>query len=120
MMVLAIVSLTGLGPNVLERPHCAQHGATDAPGGHAAGARHGGAVETSGVWTSPASHDCPHCPATDCARVAPCAGSVSTALSPGGVGLFGPSLRRLIAAAGPERADSACPPPDAPPPQPIA
>lgn len=79
MLVLGVLSVPSVGPAAMQRPHCAQHGpsAVQAHSGH--GHQMPGSSPTS--WESATKHDCPHCPAAECARVAPCATSSIAALS---------------------------------------
>src|SRR2546422_5476885 len=37
------------------------------------------------VWTERHDHGCPHCPATECASVAPCSSSTTSALTPANI-----------------------------------
>jgi hypothetical protein len=80
MLVLGVVSVPSIGPAAMQRPHCAQH--VPSPGNHVA---HSGdthrAEPTLVAWESGTKHTCPHCPATECARIAPCTASSNAAIS---------------------------------------
>ena len=114
MLALGIISVPSVGPSALQGPHCAQHGASMIHAAH-------GLPSSGRAWTRASSpHECPHCPAAECAQVAPCAGSATTALTPTRA-LFA-DLRGHRAAVDlkVQRALSATSPPDTPPPQSIA
>lgn len=119
MLMLAIISLPSIGLDALQRPHCTQHEAPAIHAGHAPGGGHT-SPDGSRRWTTPPTHECPHCPAAECARVSPCAGSTSTALSPTEVDMLGLFTHRVHLQPARDRADSAIPPTDTPPPQAIA
>jgi hypothetical protein len=62
--------------------HCARHGASQLHVVQPGGGHQEGHHATGAAWERPHHTDCPHCPATECARVAPCATSSSSALLP--------------------------------------
>jgi hypothetical protein len=82
MLLLGIASVPGVGVAALERPHCGQY---ELAGHHeprvtspAAIAHH----QIQQTWTPRHAHECPHCPASECARVSACTGSSITAVAP--------------------------------------
>lgn len=119
MLVLAIASVPSIGLDALQRPHCVQHARSALHAGHTTATGQAPPGGPSPAWTTPATHDCPHCPASDCARLSPCAGSTTTALSPTAAGILGLYGQRVTVKIVRDRADSSNPPPDTPPPQPI-
>jgi hypothetical protein len=82
MLVLGILSVPSVGPAAMQRPHCAQHGPSAVPQVAHSGGEHQMPEPTgSASWESATKHDCPHCPATECARLAPCTTSSNAAVS---------------------------------------
>lgn len=79
MLVLGVLSVPSFGSAAMQRPHCAQHGPS-ALQAHS-GDEHQMPEPHSTSWTSATEHDCPHCPATECARAAPCTTSSNAAVS---------------------------------------
>jgi hypothetical protein len=81
MLVLGVLSVPSVGPAAMQGPHCAQH----TPSAMHQGAHSGNGQQMpepgSTSWESGTQHDCPHCPATECARVAPCTTSSNAAVS---------------------------------------
>jgi len=77
MLVVGVVSVPSVGPAAMQRPHCAQH---DPAAQHRGGHQMPDPGRTS--WEGATKHDCPHCPATECARIAPCTASSNAAVSP--------------------------------------
>src|SRR3954468_15043506 len=58
--------------------HCERHaGHTGQTRAHAAGTDH----HLPGAWQPPAHGDCPHCPASDCAHLTPCATTTNVAVA---------------------------------------
>lgn len=80
MLGLGIVSVPSVGPAAMQRPHCAQHVPSpvdqDAHSGHTQQAPE----PTPLAWESATEHSCPHCPASECARIAPCTTSSNAAI----------------------------------------
>jgi hypothetical protein len=73
MLVLGVVGVPSLGPAAMQRPHCAQHEtAAGEQTAHVGGTHHMPELGSSSFWESPRQHECPHCPPTECAQVAPC------------------------------------------------
>ena len=120
MLVLTIVSVPSVGLDALQRPHCVQHDASAVHAGHAISLQHTSSAARSRRWTRPSTHECPHCPASECSWVSPCTGSTSTALSPTAVDMLSHFTHRVGVKSVRERADSAIPSTDTPPPQAIA
>ena len=119
MLLLAVVSLSGLGPDVLQRSHCAQH-EVSAHAAHTPAVQHPGQAPEGATWRAHDQHDCPHCPASECARVSPCSSSTFSVLSPRAIELAGFLGHRVAVRPVRDRADSATSSPVNPPPQLIA
>lgn len=80
MLVLGILGVPSVGPAAMQRPHCSAHGsAVMDQQMHSRSTHQAPASTDPASWESSSGHECPHCPATECARVAPCA-SASTAV----------------------------------------
>jgi hypothetical protein len=116
MLVLGIVAAPSVGPRALQRPHCMQHGATALHGSHPSASEHP-PPDGSPAWSRARNHQCPHCPASECARVSPCISSTTTALSPPGLGVIGLLEHRVHLDGVRDQASSVYSPPDTPPPQ---
>jgi hypothetical protein len=70
LLLVGILSTPGLGLALVQRSHCVVH--------EGSAMHHHGSTPS---WTRPTHSDCPHCPATECASLAPCSTSgVSSAL----------------------------------------
>jgi hypothetical protein len=119
MLLLGIVAAPSVGLQAVQRPHCVQHGAMVAHGGHGSTAEHATSAGTP-AWSRAHSHECAHCPASECARVTPCTSSTPTALSPVGLAVIGLLGHRVPLDAIREQAASAYSLLDTPPPQLIA
>jgi hypothetical protein len=77
MLALGIFAIPGTGQAAVDGSHCARHDA--ASGMEHAGGMH--AIQSghhAAAWQDASSHACPHRPATECARIAPCAGASSS------------------------------------------
>lgn len=120
MLLLGLVTTPSIGLEAMQRPHCAQHelaeqhnhqlaGSATVPRGHAPEA-----------WIQRHDHGCPHCPASECARVSPCTGATANALVPSRTAGLILQGHRVALDLGRRRAHSAVSPPDTPPPQLIA
>jgi hypothetical protein len=93
MLVVGVLSVPSVGVRAMQRPHCAQHtqSAHVVANHHQPSSAHTAAVQPG------SQHECPHCPARDCAHLVPCNTSTSpvtaaatllvTALSPDPVGV---------------------------------
>jgi hypothetical protein len=80
LLLVGILSTPGLGLALVQRSHCATHEASVMHAVHPGGG-HVGHQGPAPSWSRPVHSDCPHCPATDCASIAPCSTSgVSAAL----------------------------------------
>ena len=96
MLPLGLLSVPSIGLAAMQRPHCAQHAPSVVHSG--AHSRHGQQmpVPPSTSWESSTKHDCPHCPAPECARVAPCAASSYAAVSVTSPAITQPVIHRAI------------------------
>lgn len=81
MLVLGVLSVLSVGPAAMQRPHCAQHETSATHANAQSGDGHHITSTGSTSWDGATNHDCPHCPATECARVAPCTTSSNAAVS---------------------------------------
>jgi hypothetical protein len=120
MLILGIMSVPNMRLDALQHPHCTPHGAISLHRGHSSAASPTNPRGESRTWAPATDHECPHCPASECARIAPCASSTTTALSPAGFSLVSLHDHRTAVDPGHERASSINSPPDTPPPQVIA
>jgi hypothetical protein len=120
MLMLALIGVPSVGAGALQRPHCVQHEAYVVHAEHRPGNQHTSPAHESAAWSTRTSHQCTHCPASECVRLSPCSGATSTAVSAAAASLPGLSTSRVGVQAAGDRADSALPPTDTPPPQPIA
>jgi len=116
MVALGIISAPSVGLNALQRPHCVQHTMLAGHKGHSSPSS---AVPHAhdGMWTEAQDHRCPHCPASDCARIAPCMGSATVAVIPKRVEVPSVQSHRARVALARDHAYSAISPPDTRPPQ---
>jgi hypothetical protein len=80
MLVLGVLAMPSAGQAVLNGSHCARHDASahhQTPiGMHEMTGQHAAAS-----WQNAPRHTCPHCPANECARVAPCSGASSCVIA---------------------------------------
>lgn len=120
MLALAFVSQPGLGLESMQRSHCARHESGALSTGSVAVASHTHLGTAPRAWGHSHQQECPHCPASECGRLAPCAGPTTTAPSSAGGVIVALRAHRVPVALGPERATSASSLPSTPPPQPIA
>jgi hypothetical protein len=81
LVVVAILATPGLGLAQAQRSHCAGHATSAMHAGEPA-IGHGQDHSSTASWTRPSHSDCPHCPATTCASVAPCSVSGSSVAAP--------------------------------------
>src|SRR5215213_5507807 len=119
MLLLGIAGVPSTGLAALQRPHCARHEATCQHGRPTASSAIVAQAHGQITWSSHQGHDCPHCPASECARVSPCAGA-STAVASSGTALTAPRGHRVVIDGLRRLARSAIPAPPTPPPQRIA
>src|SRR6476661_2978074 len=110
VLVLAILSLPGTGLGAVHRPHCTTHPGSS-PGHHQAASVHTGMLQP-GI-----PHECPHCPATECANQVPCTGSNTLLVSAGPVPRSEPSSHRVTVSPLPCTVRSRTHQPPTPPPQ---
>ena len=119
LLLVGILSTPGLGLGLVQRSHCAAHEASMMhvvhPGGGHVG--HQGSILS---WTRPMHSDCPHCPATECATVAPCSFSSTSATSPLILTLKTPPIHHLATFPVRVSVRSTTHQPPTPPPQTIA
>ena len=81
MLLFGALSVPSMGPAAMQPPHCTQHGPSAThQKGHSGDGQQVPAPR-SASWDGSTNHDCPHCPATECARVAPCTTSSNAAVS---------------------------------------
>lgn len=77
MLVLGILAMPSTGQAAVDGSHCARHGAAALQMEHAGGMQSMQPGHQVATWQEASSHTCPHCPASECARIAPCAGASS-------------------------------------------
>lgn len=119
LLGVALLSTPGFGLAKAQRSHCATHGASPT---HSMGLGNGhGAYHSSTSSLSRPSHsDCPHCPVTECAVVAPCSASGTSAASPTILTLRTPCTQHFGMARTSALLHSTTLQPPTPPPQTIA
>jgi hypothetical protein len=120
MLVLGVVATPSVGLDAMQRPHCAQHELAvglRAQRGAPAPVAHG---PSQAAWAQQHDHGCHHCPASECARVSPCAGPVTIALVPSRAVVYDLQSHRVALDLDRQQARSAVSPPEPPPPQLIA
>jgi hypothetical protein len=115
MLIVGVLATPGAGMDAMQRPHCARHEL--AAGHRAADVGHD---YSQSAWAQQHTHTCQHCPASECARVSPCAASLSVALAPSGAGVYDPQGHRVVTDLDRQQARSAVSSPEPPPPQLIA
>lgn len=120
MLLLGIVSMPSIGLKAIERPHCAQHEQAGRHERHLASLVIVAHAQGQPAWTQAHDHGCPHCPASECARVAPCTGSTTTAVAPSRAVVEDLDAHRVAVDLTRQLAHSAVSPPATPPPQLIA
>src|SRR5215207_10091115 len=77
MVVLLATSTTISWASPILGSHCDSH--TRAAHSSSAPVEHDSGPLATPSWTQGSNHDCPHCPPSDCSRLAPCATSGSVA-----------------------------------------
>ena len=120
MLILGIAGVPSVGPQALQRPHCAQHEMALHRMVNTAATLPVKRAQDAQAWTEGHDHDCPHCPASDCASLSPCAGSSTTAIATASAAVAKICGHRVAIYLARERPFSATTPPDTPPPQLIA
>ncbi len=68
MLVLGVLSVPSVGPAAMQRPPWAQHDPSAVHQGAHSGTHQVRASIDSASWDNGTQHECPHCPATECAR----------------------------------------------------
>jgi hypothetical protein len=119
MLLLGIAGVPSTGLAALQRPHCAQHELTRQHDRRTASSTNVAQAQGQITWTNHQGHECPHCPASECARVSPCAGT-PTAVAPTRTSIADPQGHRVVIDRLRQLARSAIPAPPTPPPQLIA
>ena len=93
MLALGIVSVPSVGPAAMQR-----HDPAAVPHEAHSGGRHRVPEPTQSTsWQEASEHACPHCPATDCARIAPCTTSSNAAIAVASLTVTQTATRRVIA-----------------------
>src|SRR5688572_23611595 len=121
MLVLGVLAVPSVGTAAMQRPHCAQH--DTAPGAqttHGNGAHHTHAPNSSTTWQSGSQHDCPHCPPTECAQIAPCTTSPTATIVEGSGTVIPLMVRTELIPKLPVQPGSTTHEPPTPPPQQIS
>ena len=118
MLVLGVLGMPSAGQAVVNGSHCVRHDVSASQPAHA-GDMHQMAG-THAAWQDASSHTCPHCPASECARIAPCAGSSASALVAEAPQLGTLAAGRIQPFPADNRARSIRPKPSTPPPVLIA
>jgi hypothetical protein len=118
MLALSLLGLPGVTLSAHQVTHCregtaAEHSLTAMPDHHASG-------PTTSRWTTGSSHECPHCPPSECIRTAACGGTATLALSASGHPVNTLPMHGVMPVGDADRATSANSPPDTPPPQTIS
>ena len=123
MLVLGIASVPGVGLRPLGPPHCF-HREMSAMGAHDAhfmsassSARLSGEFST---WSRPTSHECTHCPPSDCGLASVCSNSTVVASSPSTVAVTISDGQGTVVDRTENVLLSTASPPDPPPPRLIA
>jgi hypothetical protein len=120
MLVLGITSVPSVGLEAMQRPHCAQHEMAAQHERHMASEATLAHGHDAQAWTQRHDHGCPHCPASECARISPCTGSSTTAVTPSRAVIADLHGRRVAVDLDRQLAHSTFSTPDTPPPQLIA
>ena len=119
LLLVGVLSTPGLGLNLVQRSHCAGHAASSMhlvePGGG-----HAGHQGSTPLWTRPAHSDCSHCPASECATVAPCSPSILSAALASSATFGTPSAHLVSLVRLTTSSHSTTQQPPTPPPQSIA
>lgn len=118
MLVVGVLGMPSAGQAVVNGSHCVRHDVSASQPAHT-GDMHQMAG-THAAWQDASSHTCPHCPASECARIAPCAGGGASALVAAAPELGAPAAGRSRTSVTDDRARSALPRPTTPPPVLIA
>ena len=81
MLVLGILAMPSTGQAAVNGSHCARHEAATFQMEHAGGMDAMMLGHQVAAWQDASSHTCPHCPASECPRIAPCAGASSSVIA---------------------------------------
>jgi hypothetical protein len=81
MLVVGVLGMPSTGQAAMNGAHCARHDGSAMLMGHAGAIHQRAAARQAGAWQGAPSHTCPHCPASECARIAPCAGASSSVIA---------------------------------------
>jgi hypothetical protein len=81
MLVLGILAMPSTGQAAVDGSHCARHQATAFQMEHAGSMHAMMPAHQAAAWQDGSSHTCPHCPASECARLAPCAGASASVIA---------------------------------------
>jgi hypothetical protein len=81
MLVLGILAMPSTGQAAVNGSHCVRHEAAALQMGHAGGMDAMTPLHQAAAWQDASPHTCPHCPASECARIAPCAGASSSVIA---------------------------------------
>jgi hypothetical protein len=117
MLVLGILSVPSVGPAAMQRPHCTRHDTSAIHRVAHSGPHQVPESPHSTSWNSTTQHECPHCPARDCARVAPCTTSSNATISETALTVADPVSDRLSVRRVRVHPHSATHQPPTPPPQ---
>lgn len=79
MLALGVLAMPSAGQVLLYNPHCAPHNDSIQPVHD--GGMHGMASQPTPMWQSASPHQCPHCPASECARIPPCSSGSSSLIA---------------------------------------
>jgi hypothetical protein len=119
LLLVGILSTPGFGLALVQRSHCATHEASVMHVVHPGG-EHVGHQGPAPSWTRPMHSDCPHCPGTECASLAPCSISGISAALPSRLTLSTPLAPHPGTIGIETSPESTLQQPPTPPPQPIA
>jgi hypothetical protein len=81
MLLLGVMGMPRTGQAAVNGSHCARHEAA------ALQMEHAGSMDAMmpghqvAAWQDASSHTCPYCPASECARIAPCTGASSSVIA---------------------------------------
>jgi hypothetical protein len=81
MFVLGVLCMPSAVQVAVNGSHCARHEAAAMQMEHAGGMDAMMPGHQVAAWQDASPHTCPHCPASECARIAPCAGASSSVIA---------------------------------------
>lgn len=119
LLLMSILSTPGLGLGSIRHSHCAGHEGSAMHVVHPGGG-HAGHNSSHISWTRPTHSDCPHCPASECASIAPCSVSGISAVLPILLTLSSPLAHHVGSIRIETSPDSIIQQPPTPPPQTVA